>query len=397
MNCFKSWIFFILFFLFFFAPLVFAAQDPVYIYFFWGQGCPHCGEEKVFLKKLEQKYEQLKVLDFEITSSRENIELLEKVGSEFKVDVSGIPFTVVGPQYFIGFHTEETTGKTIEESVRCALENGCPDLVGSLITSVTPNPPPEENKTIPETVSLPLFGEMKTKSLSLPVLTFVIALLDGFNPCAMWVLLFLISLLLGMKDKRRMWVLGTTFIVASSFVYFLFMSAWLNFFLFLGFVFWVRIVIGLVALVAGGYNLRDYFVNKEAACKVTGGERRKRIFQKLEEITQKKEFLVALVGIVLLAFAVNLVELVCSAGLPAVYTQILTLTNLPAWQYYAYLLFYIFIFMLDDLLVFFVAMTTLHAVCIESKYARFSRLVGGGLMLIIGILLIFKPEILMFG
>lgn len=248
-----------------------------------------------------------------------------------------------------------------------------------------------------ESLTVPIIGTIQTANFSLPVLSVVIGLIDGFNPCAMWTLLFLISLLLGMKNKKRMWILGTTFIVASAFVYFLFLTAWLNFFLILGFVFWVRIAIGLIALGVGIYNLRDYYINRDAACKVIGGEKRKKAFDKLKNITHEKKFILALGGIILLAFAVNLVELVCSAGLPAIYTQILSISNLSPGQHYSYILIYIFFFMLDDLVVFAIAMITLHAVGIQSKYARLSRLVGGILMLIIGGLLLFKPEILMFG
>ena len=128
-----------------------------------------------------------------------------------------------------------------------------------------------------------------------------------------------------------------------------------------------------------------------------GYEKRQKVFEKIKSITRKKQFLFALGGIILLAFAVNLVELICSAGLPAIYTQILSLAQLPKWQYYLYLIFYILIFMLDDLVIFFTAMVTLQAVGIQSKYSRISHLVGGILMLIIGILLLFKPEFLMFG
>jgi len=210
-------------------------------------------------------------------------------------------------------------------------------------------------------------------------------------------LLFLISLLLGMKDRKRMWALGIIFIVTSAFVYFLFMTAWLNFFLFLGFVFWIRVIIGLIALAAGGYNIREYFINKQAGCKVVNSDKRRKVFENIRKVVRKKEFFLAIFGMILLAFAVNLVELVCSAGLPAIFTQVLSLSKLKTWQYYFYLLVYIFFFMLDDLFVFFTAMLTLKIVGIEKKYTRFSCLIGGLLMLIIGILIIFKPEILMLG
>jgi len=147
---------------------------------------------------------------------------------------------------------------------------------------------------------------------------------------------------------------------------------------------WVRVIIGLVALGGGIYNLIDFIKNKDGNCKVTNTEKRQKVFQNIG-------------GIVLLAFAVNLVEAICSAGLPAVYTQILTLNDLSTAQYYLYILLYIFFFMLDDLIVFFIAMTTLRMTGLTKKYSKWSSLIGGILMLLIGLILILKPEILMFG
>lgn len=331
------------------------------LHFFWASGCPHCVKEKVFLNTLKEKYPQLIIKDYEISYDRGNLELLQKFGAELQADVSGIPFTVIGTKYFSGYLSDETTGRDIEAAI-----TGIP-------------------------------SSFKYGHLPLPLLTFVVAFLDGFNPCAMWTLLFLISLLLGMKDRKRMWALGIAFIVSSALVYFLFLSAWLNLFLFLGLVVWVRLLIGLVALGAGGYYLRDYWVNKKAGCNVMANEKRQKILENLRRITQKRRFILALGGIILLAIAVNMIELVCSAGLPAIYTKILSLSGLSTWQYYLYLLFYTLIFMLDDLFIFFTAMITLQAVGIQSKYSRFSHLIGGVLMFVIGLLLLFKPEWLMFG
>jgi len=373
------------------------ASDKVNVYFFWAEGCPHCANEKPFLESLKQKYSNLEVHSLEVTKSKENADLLARVGRELNADVSGVPFTVVGKQYFIGWYNEETTGKSIEEAVQCALKNACPDIVGSLTTSVTPSLQPKSEITAPEKITLPLLGEIETKNISLPIFTVIIGALDGFNPCAMWVLLFLISMLLHMKDRKRMWILGITFLVASAFVYFLFMAAWLNLILFIGFIFWVRLLIALVALAGGIYNLREYFINKDSGCKVVGEEKRQKVFERVKRITHEQKFWLALVGIVILAASVNLVELICSAGLPVLFTQVLALNNLAVWQYYSYMLIYIFFFMLDDLIVFFIAMITLQLTGITTKYTRFSHLIGGIIMLIVGILLILKPELLMFG
>ncbi|MDD4995988.1 MAG: thioredoxin family protein [Patescibacteria group bacterium] len=399
--------FLILFFLFCFLIVPkqdVLAQKSVNVYFFWGEGCPHCAKEKVFLEKLEQKYSEVKIYDYDAWKTSENRQLLVDFGEKLNVNISGVPFTVIGEKYFIGWYNEEITGAAIEEAIQCVLETGCRDVGAEILFLENQNNVEEENcgweegkSAIPQKIKVPFLGEIETKNFSLPLLTIILGALDGFNPCAMWTLLFLISLLLGMKDRKRMWILGIAFIVASASVYFLFMATWLNLILFLGFIIWVRIVVGLIALSGGGYSLKGYFTDPKAGCKVTGTEKRQKIFEKLKKITQQKSFYLALGGIILLAFAVNLVELICSAGLPAVYAQVLALSHLVKWQYYLYILLYIFIFMLDDLFVFFVAMTTLQMTGITTKYSRISKLIGGLLMIIIGLLLLFKPEWLMFG
>lgn len=387
------------------------AQAPrvVPLYFFRGEGCPHCAAEEKFLVGLKTRHPGLEVRDYEIWQHPENQKLLEDVGRQFQLDVSQIPLTFVGQRIIVGYATDEISGQQIETGVLACEQAGCPDVLGDYLrnrqtesSNVSENPaassaPAPDRNPLPEKIKLPLFGEIQVKNVSLPFLTLAIGLLDGFNPCAMWSLVFLITLLLGMKDKKKMWILGGVFILVSGLVYFLFMAAWLNFLLLIGFIVWVRWLIGAAALGFGFYNLREFWVNKEAACPVAKDEKKKMVFEKLKKIVQQKKFWLALAGIVVLAFAVNLVELLCSAGFPAIYTQVLTLNHLPSWQYYLYLLGYIFFYMLDDMLVFAAAMITLRLTGLTNRYTRFSYLVGGLLMLLIGLLLLFKPGWLMFG
>lgn len=418
-----------------------AAQEKhVNVYMFWGNGCPHCAKEKEFLEALDENNPEVKLYDFEIYENKQNRQYFIEVGKVLETDTTGVPLTIIGDEVFIGYSPTITPDKIKERIIYC-YSNECSDSVAGIVgvpafaeekmptttLSISTPTPTEaanvdkenvngtmdadlpnvdtgktqsndgEENIIPEMIDFPIIGTIKTKNLSLPLFTVVLGILDGFNPCAMWTLLFLISLLLGMQNKKRRWILGTAFIVASSFVYFIFMAAWLNLIIFMGFVIWVRIVIGLVAIGGGGYNLKEFLTNKEAACKVTGSEKRQKVFEKLKNITHEKKFIVALGGIILLAFAVNLVELICSAGLPVVFTQVLALSELSKVSYYGYMLLYIFFFMIDDLFVFFTAMITLEMTGISTKYTRVSNLVGGVLMLAIGLLLIFKPEVLMFG
>ncbi len=386
-------------FLFFSQPsLVFAQESPlVYLTIFWGHSCPHCEKELKFLDKLEKEFPNLEVRKLEVWNNRDNANLMKQVGQKLNAQVSSVPFTVIGEETISGYLNDETTGARIKAIVQRHSTNGCFDTVGEIIGEK----PTEEEKQcangLVETITLPFFGEVNTKTWSLPLLTIVIAAIDGFNPCAMWVLLFLISLLLGMQDRRKMWILGSSFIIASALVYFLFLAAWLEIFLFLGFIRAIRIIIGLVAIGSGGYHLRSWWKNRDGTCEVTNEERQEKIMNKFRQVAEQKTFWLALVGIVSVAAAVNLIELVCSAGLPAIYTQILSLANLPRIYYYLYLLLYIFIFLLDDLIVFIVAMVTLQAFSLGAKYGRWSNLIGGIIILILGILLIFKPGWIMFG
>lgn len=385
------------------------------LYFFYGDGCPHCAKEEEFLKKLLAEEPNFAVAAYEVWGSSENRQLMVKVGEALGVSPTGVPFNVVGRRSSIGYLNDEITGEQLKQILASCLAEKCEDAVGQIIAQTglgkedkkifqsVQNPEPENNLTIPafqgapDKLTVPIFGSLDLKTISLPALTVIIGLLDGFNPCAMWILVFLISLLFGMANRTRMWVLGSAFIVVSGLVYFLFMAAWLNLILFLGLVFWIRAGIGLVAIISGGLNLKEFFTNKTAACKVTGSEKRQRIFERLKQITQNKSFWLALGGIMVLAFAVNLVELLCSAGFPAVYTQVLAQANLSRLSYYLYMLGYIFFYMLDDMLVFVIAMITLKTVGLSGKYSHWSNLIGGILMLILGALLIFKPGWLMFG
>lgn len=373
----------------FFSYSTVQANSAKEILFFWAEGCPHCHEEKIFLDEYLKDKENIKLKDYEVSKSKENLEKMNEVARSLNADVRGVPFTVFEDKYVTGFLRGTTEQKIIDmiggqfkksDSGICTVEEPCEDDTKSSIK-----------------FNLPILGAVDSASLSLPALSILIGFVDGFNPCAMWVLIFLISALLGMQDRRRMWLLGSVFILASGMVYFMFMAAWLNFFLFIGLVTAVRIIIGLLALGVGSYNLKEYFTKKESVCKVTGADKRKKTFEKIKEIIHKKSIIIALVGIVILAFAVNLVELICSAGLPAIFTQILSLSDLPIWKYYAYIFLYILFFMIDDLVIFVIAMKTLQLTGLTTKYTRVTKLIGGIIMLILGILLVIRPEWLMFG
>jgi len=380
-----------------------AGIRQVDVYLFWSLGCPHCEREIEFLNKLSARDEAVSVRKFEVRRDQGNLELLVRVAERLGADFGSVPLTVIGDHVWVGYQDDTTTGREFEARIAECRVGTCPDSVAPLLPGATAAPttprtgatPPAVAKP-PETLRVPFFGQVRTASLSLPALTMLLAAVDGFNPCAMWVLIFLLGLLAGMKDRARMWILGGAFVAASAFIYLLILGAWLNVLLLVGAIASMRIAVGVVALAGGAYYLREFVTNADMRCEVTAPERRRRILERLKDLTQRRDFIVAVIGIVALAFAVNVIEFLCSAGIPAVFTQLLAMAALPAWQYAGYLVLYVLVFMLDDLVVLVVALKTLEVTGLTSRYARLSNLIGGVALVSIGPLLIFKPEWLSF-
>jgi len=368
-------------------------QTKVTVYFFRANGCPHCADEEKYLNEIKLKYPQVEVKDYEVTTSKDNLNLLKKVGDKMGFEVTAVPVTVIGKYHFIGWSDKESTGKQIDDAIKCALAKGCSDEVSSLTEQAG-----TANNQIrgPDTVKLPIIGNVNLKNLSLPAITVVLGLADGFNPCSLWTLVFLLTLLVSMGDRWRMWILGGAFILASAVVYFLAMTALLQVIIFFGFILWIRVGIGGASLITGLYNIRSFFDRGAEQCKVSKSKRQIMVLEKLKAIAQKPQFWLALVGIIVLAGAVNLFEMLCSIGLPTIFNQILALNHLSKLQYYLYTSGYIFFYELNAIIVFLAMMIALKTTALGTKYVRFLKLAGGLMMVVIGILMIIKPEWLRF-
>lgn len=393
--------------LFSFCNVVNAVSEKnlVNIYLFHSYTCKHCKEEIKLLDELEKEYDNIKVYKYEVNENG-NGELLKNISEIMGSKVTGTPYTIIGNKVFSGYDYENSKGR-FKGAIEYYSKYGYEDKVGEYISSI-PLPSYEVKDTDPDVdeyindyisykVKLPLIGEVKLKNLTLPLITVVIGLADGFNPCAMWVLLFLISMLIGMKDKKRMWILGSTFLLTSALIYLIFMMSWLNLANLLISVVWVRVIIAVVSLVGGFINLRGYIKHRKVSgCDVVDDKKRNRIITRIKKFTTEKNFWLAILGVIVLAISVNVVELACSAGLPVMFIEILSLNNLTAIEEIIYIVLYMLFFLLDDFVVFVIAMTTLSLTGVSSKYGNLSKLIGGILMLFIGLLLMFKPEWIMF-
>ncbi|MDD4994848.1 MAG: hypothetical protein PHW53_00005 [Patescibacteria group bacterium] len=267
----------------FFAAIPAQAETVVDLHLFYGDGCPHCAKERIFVEGLGQEYEYLRIHEYEIWHDEDSQKIINLLAQESNIQSSGVPITIVGNQVAYGYNDDTTTGAKIREMVELCFRDQCPDQLGEIIVkmresgdlpldpAVNSEVTPIENASgtdevgaaidgsaeVPDKIKLPFVGEIQIRDFSLPMLTLAISLVDGFNPCAMWVLVFLISLLLGIPSIKRRWLIGAIFVLVSGFVYFLFLTAWLNIFLFIGFLFWVRIAIGIIAIAAGIHFLHE--------------------------------------------------------------------------------------------------------------------------------------------
>ncbi len=345
------------------------------IYVFYGEECPHCQELERYLDEMLVKHPEITIKKYEVWHNNENLDLLKKMAGERGVEAKNVPIVFVGHQTFIGYASDDLTGVEIKKSI---FDLYCID-----------------EKVSERSVTIPLINKKVTlSSLSIPLLTIVLGLIDGFNPCAMWALIALLSVLFATEDRKKIRLVGTVFIVSSWLIYYLFMAFYLNTFQLLTFVTWLRYIIGAVAVVAGVSYLRDFATYKPGVCKVTSAKQQKSIIERMKKVANQNSLWLIIIGVLALSFSVNLVEMMCSLGLPVVYTQILSQSDMPNWQYYLYLGIYNTLYMADDIVVFIIAISTMNYVHLNSKYDRWMKLFGGILILALGLALAFKPSLL---
>ena len=389
-------------FLFMIAICNIKAEDNlVNLYLFYSKTCPHCEEEIKMLDSIKDDYKNLRIYKYELSKDN-NSEIFKNVATLFDLNVSGVPFTIIGEKTFIGYG--ENSKKTIIGCIEYYSKHGYVDKVGQYLNKELPTYEISDDDTsIDEyledygnySFNIPIIGEVNTKTLTIPMIAVVMGFIDGFNPCAMWILLFLITMLISMKDRKKMWILGSTFLITSALIYFLIMLAWLNVAILITKVNIIRSVIGFIAIIGGLYNIITTFKTSENGCNATDKKDRKKIMERIKKFTSEKSIWLSLIGVIALAISVNLIELACSAGLPVMFTQILVINDLSKIEYFIYIMVYIFFFLIDDLLIFIIAVSTMKVSGISVKYGKISKIVGGIILLLIGILLLLKPEWLM--
>jgi len=241
-------------------------------------------------------------------------------------------------------------------------------------------------------IDLPWIGRVSADRLGLPLFTLVIGLVDGFNPCAMWVLLFLLSVLVNLRDRWKILAVAGTFVFISGAAYFFFMAAWLNVLLLVGFLRWVQVTLATLAIVVGSIHIKDFFAFKKGISLSIPESAKPGIYARVRKIVMAENLFAAIAGASVLAVLVNLIELLCTAGLPALYSQILMLQGFPAWKNYAYLGLYVLAYMFDDAVMVSIVVVTLGKRKLQEDEGRWLKLVSGLVVFLLGIVLLLRPQ-----
>jgi thiol-disulfide isomerase/thioredoxin len=357
------------------------------VYLFWGNGCPHCEKEKDFLKGLKERYPGMEVKDYEVWYDRANKAFFERIMHSVRAQAAAVPATVVGKKLFIGF--TEQTATAIENAIALCLEEGCTDAIGAMTGRRSENLL-EEHKAI----RLPFLGEVDPDKISLPAFTVMIGALDSFNPCAFFVLLFLLSMLIHARSRKKMVLIGAIFVFFSAFIYFLFMAAWLNIFLVIGRLTAITVTAGVVALIIAALNIKDFFFFKKGVSLVIPEKSRPKLFERMRNLLKSSSLPAMLGGTIVLAATANAYELLCTAGFPMVYTRTLTLHNLTTAEYYLYLVLYNIVYVIPLAVIVIIITTSLGARKLTEWQGRQLKLISGLMMLFLGLILLVEPPLL---
>lgn len=341
---------------------------------FWGIGCPHCEAARPAVAAIAADEPGLAVEWVEVRQDAAGRLRFIEAAKRLGIEGAGVPMFVIGDQVIVGFRKGLT-----EQELRRAIHKAR--------TSAAATPP--------QTVDLPLFGAVDPSRISLPLFTVLIALADGINPCAFYVLMVLLGLLLHVPSRRRVALYGGLFVVMSGVVYFLFMTVWLGFFVAVGGSRWITIVLGAALVGMGLVNLKELVWFERGVSLMIPERSKPGLFRRMRRIADSASLPTAIVGITALAFMVNLVELGCTLGLPAVYTRLLSLhTGLSTAGRYGYLVSYNAIYVVPLAAIVAAYVLTLSRIAMTERRAKILKAVSGVLLVAFGVTFLVAPNLL---
>jgi hypothetical protein len=355
-------------------------QPEVQLYFFWSLTCPHCTEAHPYIEAIPKARPWVRLHALELSRDTENVRLYQNMARQLGEKGASVPAWLFCGEMHVGWESDVTTGAMLRHRLDVCRARA--------LGGQTPEARPGES------IRLPLLGSVDAASLSLPALTLILAGLDAFNPCAFFVLLFLLSMMAHQKSRTRMLSIGGIFVLVSGLMYFAFMSAWLNVFQLFGHLAWVTLAAGALAVFVGVVNVKDFFLFEKGITLSIPESKKPDIFRRARAILSAESLPAMLAATIFLAIAANFYELLCTAGFPMVYTRLLTLAELTPAARYGYLAAYNLIYVAPLALIVIVFARSLGARKLTEREGRLLKLMSGIMMLELGGLLLLAPELI---
>jgi thiol-disulfide isomerase/thioredoxin len=345
-------------------------QEPGTIVLFWSEGCPHCHAEWQFLNQLKDEVPELEIVDYELSQSPENVAHFIETMTARGLEANAVPTTIVGEQVWVGF------SDTVASQIRSA---------------VTPSgPEPDDTADI---VDIPVIGQVDAGSASLVASTFFIALVDGLNPCSLWVLSILLALVLRTGTRRRVLAIGGTFLLVTSVLYGVYIAGFYGALSFISHQVWIRAVLAVVVLTLGLINLRDYVTAREGFTLSIPERVKPGLYRRMRGIVAPSRTIgAALAGTALLAAGVSVVETPCTAGYPLLWADMLAAQDVGLIAAVPLFALYMAVFLIDELVVFAAAVIGMRALKLEERAGRLLKLFSGTVMVTLAGTLIFVPD-----
>jgi len=394
---------YIIFIFIIFTPIYGNDYENNIFYFFYSYDCPHCRQARVFVKNLSQKYHQIKFKEFEICKNKKNRELFKEMSKELNIPVPGVPAFIYGDRYVIGYESgykyyeykiyEMIENQLIDKNIQRRKDINFKKTIRSIITKKESEVYIHRDE---REISIPIIGKIKPRIVSLPFFTLFLGLTDGINPCAMWVLMFLLTLLVNAGKREKIILVGLVFVFTSGIVYFTFMTAWLNIFMFMGIKNTGTIILGIIVIFMGLINVKELFFFRKSISFMIPERSKPKLYQKMRRIMESPNIYLSILGTILLAFFVNLIELGCTIGLPAIYTRVLYIQQINTITKYFYMALYNLYYIMPLLLIVFIYVFTLGKYRLSEKHAKILKLISGLLMVSLGIILVINPHLLIF-
>ena len=387
-------------------------SKKVKIEYFGRKDCKNCANLEKFLKELSTKRDDFEYVEHKIDESKEEKAFFDETASKLKL-VKGTPIIYINGHIIQGFNTADTTGKEIENLINSGktkdkiltlkeyVESGQTGNVsnnGAVCTGDTVCEVPGLTKGAGNQVlvNIPIINKtVDLTNYSLFTMSLILGTIDGFNPCAMWVLVLFLTALIAVGNKVKMFRVAGLFIMAEAVMYFFILNAWIYAWDFVGLDKWVTPLVGIVGIIGGIFFIRNYLKKGDTLeCEVTDFEQRAKISKKIKDIANKPFTLLTALAIIGLALSVNVIEFACSVGIPQTYTKILQINEVPFWTRQFYTFIYIIGYMVDDIIVFGFALMSINKLQLTTKYSKWVNLFGGILMIILGLIMLIKPSLL---